>query len=119
MTVKAKIRYSFPDDILVFRPMKREYESSIQMGDIIFDLDKNRKIVGVELMGASRLFGISKSVLNNIVSGKVQLSVSENLIKIHIKLNANIRNTDKTAAFALRDIKPKFINPTELNLAIA
>ena len=41
----AKMRYSFAEDILFASPVKREYDSSIQMGDLIFDLDKKNRIL--------------------------------------------------------------------------
>ena len=116
---KAKILYNFEDDIFLARPLERDYDSSFQIGNFIFDLDKNNNVRGIELINASKLFGISKAFLKDMVSGKLEIVVSEKYIQINIQIKTKVRNADNTSSLSIERIRPDFINPTELHLALA
>ena len=59
-TKNAKMRYSFAEDIIFASPTERKYDSSIQIGDLIFDLDEKNKIIGFEILNASKTLGVPK-----------------------------------------------------------
>jgi len=82
---KAKILYNFEDDIFLARPLERDYDSSFQIGNFIFDLDKNNNVRGIELINASKLFGIPKAFLKDMISGKLEMIISEKYIQIKFK----------------------------------
>ena len=117
--VKAKIDYNFEDDIFLARPTERDYDSSFQIGNFIFDLDKDHNIRGIELINASKLFGVPKAFLKDMISGKLEIVVSEKYIKINIQIKTKVRNADNTSSLSIERIKPEFINQTELHLAMA
>ena len=116
---KAKVSYNFEDDIFLARPLEQKYDSSFQIGNFIFDLDKNNNIRGVELINASKLFGVPKAFLKEMISGKLEILVSEKYIQINIQLKTKVRNADNTSSLSIERVRPEFINPTELHLAIA
>jgi len=116
---KAKVSYSFEDDIFLARPLERDYDSSFQIGDFIFDLDKNNNIRGVELISASKLFGVPKAFLKDMISGKMEIIASEKYIKINIQIKTRVRNSDNTSSLSIERVRPEFINPNELHLATA
>ena len=116
---KAKVSYNFEDDIFLARPLERNYDSSFQIGNFIFDLDKNNNIRGLELISASKLFGVPKAFLKDMVSGKLEIVVSEKYIQINIQVKTKVRNAKNTSSLSIERVKPKFINTTELRLAIA
>ncbi len=117
-TIPAKASYDLETDIFSASPMKREYVSSFQKGEIIFDLDDKGEIVGLELLNASKHFGLAKRFLNKIVGIKIKLSTSEDIIKIKIFVKSLIRNSEKTSALNLERIKPDFVNPSEMTIAV-
>ncbi len=119
MYQKAKARYNFENDIFVARPLNRKYDSSFQIGEFIFDLDKKQNVNGVELLNASKVFGIPKVTLKNMISGKLEVIVSKELIQVHIQIRSKIRNTDNVTSLSVERAKPEFVNPAELHLAIA
>lgn len=119
MYPRAKVKYNFEDDIFVARSLSRKYDSSFQLGDFIFDLDKKQNVNGIELLNASKVFGISKVVLKNMVSGKLEIVVSKEVIRLDIQIKSKIRNTDKVTSLSIERASPEFVNPTELHLAIA
>ncbi len=116
---KAKILYNFEDDIFLARPLERDYDSSFQIGNFIFDLDKNNNVKGIELINASKVFGVPKAFLKNMVSGRLELVVSDKSILIKIQIKTKIRNASNTSSLSIEKVRPEFINPTELHLAIA
>lgn len=117
-THKGKGDYFFEEDILSVLPLKRSYDSSFQMGNIILDLDKKGRINGVELLNASELFNLPKLFLKNIVGGELDIKVDKSLIKLKFKLKTHIRNADKLASLNIERVKPDFLTPTQLNLAV-
>ncbi|MGE0792782.1 MAG: DUF2283 domain-containing protein [Candidatus Woesearchaeota archaeon] len=114
----AKANYDFESDIFSALPLIREYDSSFQKEDIILDLDKNGKIVGLELLNASKNFGIPKIFMKNLISIHMQINVSEELIKIQIQIKSLVRNAERISSLNFERIKPGFVNPSELNLAV-
>ena len=119
MYQKAKVSYDFENDLFVAIPLERKYDSSFQIGDFIFDLDKKQNVNGIELLNASKVFGIPKIFLKNMISGKLEVVVSKELIRLDIQIKSKVRNTDKVTSLSIERVRPEFVNPTELHLAIA
>ncbi len=116
---KAKVLYNFEEDIFLARPLERNYDSSFQIGNFIFDLDKNNNVNGIELINASKLFGVPKAFLKDMISGKLEIIISEKYIQINIQLKTKVRNAENTSSLSIERVKPEFINPIELHLALA
>ena len=116
---KAKGGYDFEEDIFSARPLKRRYDSSVQIGNFIFDIDKKGKINGFEILNASKLFGIPKLFLKNMISGKMDIEVNEKFIRVEINIKSLIRNAHRSSALSVERVRPEFIQPAELKLAIA
>ena len=116
---KAKVRYYFEEDIFSGRPLKRSYDSSFLIGDFIFDIDKKGRISGIEILNASRLFKIPRRFLKNMESGRIELEVNDEVIKLNILIRTFIRNSHKSSALNVERIEPEFLKPSELKMAIA
>lgn len=117
-TIPAKSSYDFETNVFSAMPLKRDYHSSFQKGDLIFDLDSDGKLVGLELLNASEIFGIPKTFLKNIIGIKIEVEANEELIKMRILVKTLVRNAEKVSSLNIERIKPDFVNPSELNLAI-
>lgn len=115
----GRAKYHFEDDIFSAQPLKRKYDSSFQIGDLIFDLDKKGRINGIEIMNASRLFYIPKVFLKNMISGKLRLEVNDKSLKLIIFIRALIRNAERVSTLSIERVRPEFLSPTRLNLAVA
>ncbi len=116
---KGKVAYDFEDDIFSARPLKRKYDSSVQMGNFIFDLDKKGRVNGFEILNASKLFGIPKLFLQNMVSGKMSIEVNNKFIRVEINLKSLIRNAHRLSVLNVERVRPEFIRPAELKFAVA
>jgi uncharacterized protein YuzE len=116
---KGKWKYDFENDIFVARPLQRKYDSSVQIGNLIFDIDKQGRVNGLEVLHASALFGISKVFLKDVVSGKMKVEVNNNVIKVVIQLKSFVRNANQSSSLSVEKIRPEFIQPTAVEFALA
>lgn len=114
---KAKVVYDFAEDIFFARPIKRKYDSSMQIGNFIFDLNKKNNIVGFEILHASKLFGVPKLFLHDIKKGNIQINVSGKFILVQAQIQSLIRNSMKTSSLSVERIKPEYVNESNLQLA--
>lgn len=116
---KGKAKYDLEVDIFAAHPMKRNYDSSTQIGDLIFDLDKKGRINGIEILNASKLFNIPKVFLKNMISCKLKIIAANKIIHVEAYIRSLVRNADKTTILNIERISPDSINPTELKIAVA
>jgi len=116
--MKAKVNYYFEDDIFSGMPLRRDYDSSIQIGSFIFDLDPKGRIVGLEILNASKVFGIPKLFLNNMESGRIIIEADEKFIKLSISIKTLVRNSHRNSVLNVERARPDFISPSELSMAI-
>ena len=86
---------------------------------VIFDLDKENKIIGLEMFNASKVFGIPKAFLKNIGSGKLEVVISKQYIIVNIQIKTKVRNSDRVNSLSIERVRPEFVNQAELHLAIA
>jgi len=54
MLSKFRIDYDFDEDLLYFYNESKKSSGSIELGEIIVDLEKKGEIVGLEMFGASK-----------------------------------------------------------------
>jgi uncharacterized protein YuzE len=117
--IKANFKYDYDTDTYSVVPKKREYDSSFQLGDLVFDVDKQNNIVGVEILNVSRILRIPKAFLQNQITGEMLIEISEEYLKLHLTIKSIVRNSRKTSTLSVERIKPDFMEPAELNFAIA
>ena len=115
---KAKIKYNFEEDIFIARPLSRNYDSSFQIGDFIFDLNDKNIVVGMEILNASKIFGLSKIALKNMLTCKLEIIISDKFIKVDIQVKSNLRNNETISNLSIERVRPEFVNLTELQLAV-
>ena len=95
MIKKGDFIYDFGEDIYYVKALNRNYVSSFDNRNFIFDLDDKNEICGIEILDVSKVFGISKFDLKNIVANKVEVIVDGDVIKIRVDLELRVRNKDK------------------------
>lgn len=115
--IPAKGKYDFENDIFYARPIKRVYESSFQAGNIIFDIDNDNKIVGFEILNASKVFDVPKRFLNNPKSFKIKILVTDS-INLNISVTSVIRNSEKVSSLSVEKQKPDFLAESEMSMGI-
>ena len=90
-----KFDYDRENDDLFLYSGKNKSKASIEIGNIILDFDKNRKLSGIEIMNATRFLNsliteerisITKDLLSNLVACRVDSRSQDNLLLIRIVL---------------------------------
>jgi uncharacterized protein YuzE len=86
--------YDIETDILFFRDNSLKYHSSIDLGDLIVELDENDMPMGMELLNASLNFNIPKIILRNIKNVSAEINTTEKMIEVKIKISVVSRNAN-------------------------
>lgn len=102
-------------DTFYIRLKENNYESSIASGDLIIDFNKKKEVIGLEILNATKFFGMSKAALQNIVEGRVKIQVSQKEVKIDFFIRSNVNKKRKqktthdsltnTAGLETRDVQ--------------
>lgn len=97
--LKSNYFYDFNEDIYYVKVLDRNYKCSFDNKNFIFDLNENNEICGIEILNASKVFGITKIDLKDIISNKVEIVVYGDLIKFKINFLFKIRNLRKEYSY--------------------
>lgn len=92
LNAKGEVIYDYRDDILNFKVKNRDYKRSIEFQNFVADIDVEGFITGVRILDASKVFGIDKYVLKNIVHCDFSASIDNNVITIVMKFVGKRRN---------------------------
>lgn len=118
--IPAKASYNLDVDVYSARPLEREYESSFQLGNFIFDINKKNQVVGLEILNASKVFNVPKSVLAQKPEKLlIEVGVSDDRVLVSIVFTVERRNAHRTSSVSVEKVKPDFLAPSHMNLAVA
>lgn len=89
---QGEFLYDYKYDILTFKIKNRDYKQSFEFQNFSIDMDVENFITGIRIFDASKVSGIDKYVLNNIVQGEFHASMKNNIITVRIKFVGEKRN---------------------------
>ncbi|MEK6921836.1 MAG: DUF2283 domain-containing protein [Nanoarchaeota archaeon] len=89
---KGEMDYDYSNDILFFKVKNREYDRSIELEDIVLDLDKQGFITGIQIFGASTIFKLEKETLQNIKKWEFHVQTEGKVISIQLMFEMIRRN---------------------------
>jgi uncharacterized protein YuzE len=89
---KGEFNYDYKYDILFFKTSEREYVKSIELENIVLDIDKEGFIVGVQILEASKFLNLKKTILLKIPNWEFSATVNEGRIEIRLMFQIVIRN---------------------------
>lgn len=97
---KGEVDYDFKQDILFFKTKNREYDRSIEMDNIVLDIDSKGFIVGIQIFEASKFLRMEKVKLKSIPDWEFNVATEQmeyqgkQVTKIEIRLmfKVNVRN---------------------------
>lgn len=97
LNAKGEFDYDYANDILFFKVKNREYERSLELENMVIDIDSEHFIVGLQIFDASKYFGIQKVYLRIAYQWKLQtratkISEGESKIEIRLMFQIKIRN---------------------------
>ena len=97
MPEKTKVDYDEKNDDLFLRMGREKYEASIEIGDFIVDFSKKERIIGLEIMNASRNLNVSKTLLNTIKNASMMVSQGNRAMVINALLVLENKQEIRTA----------------------
>ena len=111
------IEYDFQNDILFAKSIKREYDSSLQLGDFVLDFDKNKQVIGFEMFDASKKLGTNKIALNSFKEISINIFISNSIIQLIVKVKTKYRSSIKEGMVNFEKIKPEYLSDSSLNVS--
>ena len=111
--------YDLQNDSIFFYSDGHKYKESIDADGIILDFSEDDNIMGIEILGASKRFNVSKPDLLNIEDFNAKIDISKE--NIEVTINMAIYKRNKLIAGSLDAItinNPHFPAGTQ-NLALA
>jgi len=84
--------YDFLSDILFFKVKNREYAYSIELKNLVIDVDNENYITGLQIFNASTFLNVDKQVLRQMSSWKLEANVEQNTAEIRLIFNVIYRN---------------------------
>ena len=91
---KGEMDYDYVNDILFFKIEDREYIRSIELNNLVVDIDSEDLLVGLQIFDASKFLGISKSNLK-INNWQFKARITPSTIEVRLVCQINIRNMIK------------------------
>ncbi len=88
----TKYDYDFENDSIFFYGGNKQYRSSVDLDGIILDISDDNNIMAIEILDASKRFNLAKEDLRNIKSFEANIEISEENIKITMKMSVSKRN---------------------------
>ena len=84
----AEVKFDYDDknDNLFLIDESADIKSSVMFGDVILDISKDGKLIGIEMFDASNIIGASKDDLENITAANMQVFYKPNMIVVRIHL---------------------------------
>lgn len=92
LKAKGQVDYDYKNDILFFKTKEREYVKSIELENIILDIDKEGFVVGIQIFEASKFLNVSKSMLLKIPNWEFSANVNEGRIEVRLVFKIEKRN---------------------------
>jgi len=84
--------YDYINDILFFKVKDREYSYSVELKNLVIDVDSDNFITGFQIMGASGMFNLPKDFIRGIKSWKFEANVEENVVELKLVFELVYRN---------------------------
>ena len=94
---KGEFDYDYAHDIIFFKVRNRNYNRSIEFENLVFDVDDENFIVGLQIFEASEYFNIPKKHLRIVTKWQLmanvnQIAQTKSRIEIRLFFEIRIRN---------------------------
>jgi len=92
LTQNGEFDYDYQNDILFFKVVNRDYSHSIELKNIVIDIDEEDLIVGIQIFQASKFFNMPKEFIRSIKNWKFEANVEANTVELRLAFNVMYRN---------------------------
>ena len=98
---KGEVDYDFKHDILFFKTKNREYQRSLELDNLILDIDSEGYIVGIQIYEASHFLNVERLKLRDIPNWEFNVKTEQmdqqgkKITKIEFRLVFQVRVRNK------------------------
>ena len=89
---EGEFLYDFKHDILTFKVKDRDYKMSVEVQNFVIDIDTDNFVTGIRIFDASKVSGLKKIVFQNLIHGKFEASIKDNVITVRLQFVGRLRN---------------------------
>ena len=86
---KGLVDYDEKYDILYFKAKEREYTTSIEVGDLMLDVDAEGFVTGLQIFDAAERFHLPQKALQKIVQWTLKSRSEDGVITAQLAFTAN------------------------------
>ena len=112
--------YDYVNDIAFFKIKDREYKKSIDVNNLVVDIDKKNFVVGLQIFGASKFLRIPKKYLMKCPNWRFEANLENNKMEVRLEYAVVIRNkVQKIQPIIVEQLKGKYADSTVVASPIA
>ena len=89
---KGEMDYDYIHDILFFKVREREYKKSIELEDIVLDVDSEGFVTGIQIFDATKIFNLEKESLRNIKKWEFKIRTEGKVVFVQLTFDIMKRN---------------------------
>ena len=82
--------YDYSNDILFVKAKDKDYSESIELNNVVIDLDFEWGVIGIRFFDASEVFNISKNALKSIKELEFNINVEDNTVSMNLWFNYSL-----------------------------
>ena len=91
-TLKGDVDYDYRYDILFFKARERDYRKSIELENLVIDIDNEGLIVGIQIREASKFLKLKKKSLLSISHWNFEAIIHNRMLELRLLFKVEIRN---------------------------
>ena len=89
---KGEFLYDYENDILTFKIKDRDYKMSVEFQNFAIDIDTENFVTGIRIFDVSKVLGFNKLLFRDIVHGKFNASIQDNVLSVQLHFVGRMRN---------------------------
>ncbi len=84
--------YDYAHDVLFFKVKNRDYDHSVELDDVVLDIDKEGYTAGIQIFGASDIFNVDKEALRDIRKWELKVRTERGIVFVQVNFEMLKRN---------------------------
>lgn len=96
--------YDYRNDIAFFKIKNRDYKKSVEVNNLLIDIDKENFVTGLQIFGASGFLRVPKKFLRECPAWNFEANLENNKIEVRLQFAIKVRNQ-------VKEVNPIIVEP--------
>lgn len=110
--------YDEEHDVFYVSRRSRSYSHSEPVENVIFDIDEDGSLVGIEILDASEFFGVGRDVLRSFESVSFSFRSFEDRLRFSVEFSYELKDRLRERSISIERMRPHEL-ASDLSFAIA